>query len=160
MSAHAATQATVVRPAVRADAKAICDLHIATVRALCAPFYEPQVIEGWLRGRVPDGYFRGIDAGTMFVADAGNQLIGWGQAHPGEVDAVFVDPRFVRRGIGALLLRHALESATANRDTVKVESTLNAVAFYERFGFQVVRRSTQRRNDVDVTVVVMEKHAG
>lgn len=32
---------------------------------------------------------------------------------------------------------------------VKVEATLNAVGFYERFGFHAVCRSVVRRNDID-----------
>ena len=153
-------EAALLRSATRADAKRICDLHIATVRALCAPFYRPEIIDGWLRSRTPDGYLRGIDSGTMFVAESGGELVGWGQAHPGEVEAVFVDPRFARRGIGALLLRRALDSAATETGNVIVQSTLNAVPFYERFGFRAVRQSTQRRNDVDVPVVLMERHAG
>lgn len=150
----------VLRPALRADAQAICDLHIATVKALCAPFYESRVIEGWLRGRIPDGYLRGIERGMIFVADGNGEVIGWGEAHPGEVDAIFVDPRYARRGIGSLLLKRALETATKGGGTIKVESTLNAVPFYQRFGFHMVGHGTQRRNDVDVPVATMEKHAG
>jgi putative acetyltransferase len=149
-----------LRLASRADAKAICDLHIATVKALCAPFYESKVIDGWLRGRIPDGYLRGIERGMIFVADSKGAVLGWGEAHPGEVDAIFVDPRYARRGIGSLLMARALEIATKAGGMVKVESTLNAVTFYQRFGFNLVRHGSQRRNDVDVPVATMEKHAG
>ena len=41
---------------------------------------------------------------------------------------------------------------------VRLESTLNATAFYEQFGFREVGRSTARRNDVDIAVVIMERH--
>jgi GNAT superfamily N-acetyltransferase len=157
MSPVAAAQ---IRTAVPTDARAICDLHISTVRTLCAPFYEPRVIDGWLRGRVPDGYVRGINKGRIFVAEANGEIVGWGEAHPGEVDAVFVDPRHARHGIGSLLMSTALEKAANAGGTIKVESTLNAVPFYQRFGFELVRHGTQRRNDVDVPVATMEKHAG
>jgi hypothetical protein len=43
---------------------------------------------------------------------------------------------------------------------VRLESTLNAVTFYELFGFQKINRATVRRNDVDVPIVVMENRAG
>jgi GNAT superfamily N-acetyltransferase len=159
MQTTAATQAT-VRSATAGDAKASCDLHIATVRALCAPFYDPAVIDGWLRGRTPEGYLRGIKAGLIFVAECRGAVVGWGDAHPGEVDALFVDPRHSRRGIGSLLLAQALEKATTAEGLIKVDSTLNAVPFYERFGFKLVRHAVQRRNDVDVPVATMERNAG
>lgn len=151
---------TTLRAALRADAQAICDIHIATVKALCAPFYESVVIEGWLRGRIPEGYLRGIEQGMIFVAGDNGEVIGWGEAHPGEVDAIFVDPRYARRGIGSLLLNRALQTATRGGGTIKVQSTLNAIPFYQRFGFNLIGHSTQRRNDVDVPVATMEKHAG
>jgi predicted N-acetyltransferase YhbS len=34
---------------------------------------------------------------------------------------------------------------------------LNAAAFYERFGFRAIARSSVRRNDVDIPVVRMER---
>lgn len=40
---------------------------------------------------------------------------------------------------------------------VRVESTLNAAAFYARFGFREVERTTLRRGGVEVPTVVMER---
>ena len=154
------TSSATVRAARDADAQAICALHLSAVRALCAPHYAPQIIEGWLRGRVPEGYLSGIRSGSMFVAEADTKVVGFGQSKPGEVLAVFVEPGSARRGIGSLLLARALSDAGADNGPVRVESTTNAVGFYESHGFHVVRHGTQRRNDVDVPVVIMERHAG
>ena len=150
----------IVRAAMDADAQAICSLHLSAVRALCARHYAPEIIEGWLRGRVPEGYLPGIRAGSMFVAEADAKVVGFGQSKPGEVLAVFVEPAFAGRGLGSVLLARALSDAGADKGAVRVESTINAVGFYERHGFHVVAQGTQRRNDVDVPVVVMERHAG
>ncbi len=71
--------------------------------------------------------------------------------------AVFVHPDFVRQGFGAALMTKALERAAYGADVMRLESTLNAVSFYERFGFRATSRTVVRRNDVDVHVVVMER---
>ena len=149
-----------VRAAKDADAQAICALHLSAVRAHCASHYAPAIIEGWLRGRVPEGYLPGIRSGSMFVAEADTKVVGFGQSRPGEVLAVFVDPSAARRGIGSLLLVKALSDAGAERGAVRVESTINAVGFYESHGFRVLDQGTQRRNEVDVPVVIMERYAG
>jgi putative acetyltransferase len=155
-----APAAVVVRAARPADAEDICGLHIAAVRTLCGPFYEAAVIDGWLRGRTPQGYMHGITSARIFVAESAGQVVGWGDAHAGEVDAIFVHPHSSRRGVGSSLLARAIEVAESGAATVRVDSTLNATPFYERFGFRVVRQGTQRRNDVDVPVLTMERYAG
>jgi ribosomal protein S18 acetylase RimI-like enzyme len=149
-----------VRAARDADAQAICALHLSAVRALCAPHYAPEIIEGWLRGRVPEGYLPGIRSGSIFVAEADAKVVGFGESKPGEVLAVFVEPGSAGRRIGSLLLQRALSSAGAGKGLVRVESTINAVGFYESHGFRVVGRGSLRRNDVDVPVVIMERDAG
>lgn len=154
----AMTSSVTTRAAQDADAQAICSLHLSAVRALCAPHYAPEVIEGWLRGRVPEGYLPGIRSGSMFVAEDNVVVVGFGQSKPGEVLAVFVEPGFAGRGIGSLLLARALSDADADNGIVRVESTINAVGFYESHGFRVVGRGSQRRNDVDVPVVIMERN--
>jgi GNAT superfamily N-acetyltransferase len=76
------------------------------------------------------------------------------------VVAVFVDPQWARRGVGTALLSRAVDFAARTSRSVRLESTLNAVSFYESFGFRQITRSSVRRNDVEVPVVIMERHAG
>ena len=72
--------------------------------------------------------------------------------------AVYVDPEAARRGVGAAIMRRALQTAArGHAGPIRLESTLNAQAFYERFGFREVHRATVRRNQVAIPVVVMER---
>ena len=155
-SGRAVIKHVAVRQAVARDAQAIHELHLSSVRALCAPWYESSVIAGWLQDRSPAGYLRGIAAGATFVAEVESRVVGFGEAVPGEVVAVFVDPEWSRRGVGAALMARALDVASPTPRVVRLESTLNAVAFYERLGFTSTSRATVRRNEVDVPVVIME----
>ena len=147
-----------VRPASDGDAEKIHELHVTAVRMLCGPHYSPGIIEGWLANRSAQGYLRGIRSGATVVAELGPQVVGFGEGVPGEVVAVFVDPACVNRGIGSQLLERALQLAQADRRIVRLESTLNAVGFYEKFRFLQVERSVVRRNHVAVPVVVMQRH--
>ena len=75
--------------------------------------------------------------------------------------AVYVDPAAVLQGIGSAILRHAVALARKEHDgPIRLEATLNARDFYERAGFREVKRSTVKRNQVDVPVVVMDYDAG
>jgi GNAT superfamily N-acetyltransferase len=142
---------------VASDAGPIHELHLSSVRELCKSAYSPETIEGWLMNRSPQGYLWGINRGEMYVAEIEGRMVGFGHAVPGEIAATFVDPAFVRRGIGSLLVKHGVEMAKAETSgTIRIESTLNARPFYEKCGFKVTRQILVRRNNVEIPA--MELH--
>jgi len=150
-----------IRAATLSDAPRIHQLHLAAVRALCAPSYEASVIDGWLTGRSPQDYARGISSGALLVAETRGAVIGFCEGVPGEVRAVFVDPPWAGRGIGAQLLARAVILAEAGQSgPICLESTLNAVGFYERHGFRQLGPVAVSRSRVEVPVVLMERPAG
>ena len=149
-----------IRQARPGDAPRLHELHTAAVRTLCAKHYSSEILDGWLLDRRPDGYLLPIERGAIFVAQRDSEVVGFCEAAPGVVVAVYVHPSVTRQGIGATLLNHALAVARgSHRGSVRVESTLNASAFYERHGFREVKRSTIKRNHVEVPIVVMEHNA-
>ena len=145
-----------IEPAGVEDAVAVHAVHVRAVRELCSGRYEPEVIDGWPHGRVPEAYLAPIRSGALFVARVGSRLAGFGEAAPGEVLAVYVDPELGGRGVGAALLAHAiLRTGMGSDGAVRLESTLNAVGFYERHGFDAIGPATARRGGADVPVVRM-----
>jgi len=151
---------TVLRTARADDAARIHEIHLASVRTLCAPCYAPEIIEGWLMNRRAERYLEAIGRRRMFVAERAGMIAGFGEAVPGTVNAIFVDPAYAGFGVGRLLLKHAIEMARQDHDgPIMLEATLNARDFYERAGFREVLRSTTRRNQVDIPMVVMELDA-
>jgi GNAT superfamily N-acetyltransferase len=149
--------ALTIRAAKIQDASRVHDLHAASVRALCAGHYSDEIIEGWLMNRTPDGYLRPIERGTLFVAEQDGRVIGFGEASPGTVIAIYVDPAHIRHGVGSAILEKAMSMARTNQNgPIRLEATLNARAFYEHAGFREVGRSTAKRNHVDVPIAIME----
>ena len=72
--------------------------------------------------------------------------------------AVYVAPGSVRHGVGSAIMHQALKVARQEHHTaIRLESTLNAIGFYERFRFREVERSSVIRGQVAVPVVVMER---
>jgi GNAT superfamily N-acetyltransferase len=147
-----------IRTATAADAPRLHALHTASVRRICAPHYAPEVIDGWLADRTPAGYVMRIERAELFVVTHETDILGFGEATPGVIVACYVDPAFVRRGVGAAIMARALELARRGHDgAIRVQATLNAASFYARFGFRELGRSTLRRGDVDVPYVLMER---
>lgn len=139
------------------DAPRLHEIHTSATRTLCAPFYETSVIDGWLQGRDPAIYVPLLERGALFVAESDAGVLGFGEAAPGSVVAVYVDPLATGRGVGTAILSYAIEVARRDHEgPIRLEATLNARAFYEKRGFHETHRTSVRRNHVDIAVVGME----
>jgi ribosomal protein S18 acetylase RimI-like enzyme len=81
-----------------------------------------------------------VHEGRTRVAMVDGRVVGFETTNPNgdaeELDDLFVDPDWMRRGIALALIRDAVAIARA-RGTVRIEVTGNnhALAFYERAGF-------------------------
>jgi putative acetyltransferase len=138
-----------IRPAVEADAGGVGEVLFQAVRRTAAPFYPPEVIEGWARapdeGRV-DEIREAILGGDelCLVAERAGRVVGFGSVIPasGELRAVYVHPDAGRSGVGSALLR-GLEALAAARglSALHMDASLNAEAFYSSHGYQVVARA-------------------
>lgn len=147
-----------IRKAIETDAVRIHELHIESVRKLCSAVYSPEIIDGWLKNRRPEGYIPGIWRGEMYVAELNGKIIGFGHAVPGEILATYVDPAYMRRGVGKMLMGHGMKMANVKAPgIIKIDSTLNARTFYEAMGFKVLREFRLKRNDVEVPCYEMQK---
>jgi len=83
---------------------------------------------------------QGVTDGRMRVADDGGQVIGFatwlGPGDVTEIEDLFVDPDWMRRGVGRALVQDLIALAQ-RRGVRRVEVTGNphARAFYEKVGF-------------------------
>ena len=150
-----------LRPAKPEDAKAVCDVHIASIRILCAKDYTSEQIAAWVSNCTPENYRIAIEkmGETMFVARKGEAIIGFSALFESEIRAIYVHPNYTRQRVGTLLLE-ALERAAVNRniDKLKLSASINAKSFYESCGYQVIEYSVHTLpSGVKIPCVDMEK---
>jgi putative acetyltransferase len=127
-----------IRAATAEDAEAIGRVHVSAIREGCASFYDPEQIAVWISGGSVSRYLEPIATQVFLVAVAGEEVVGFSQLAPelGEVCGVFVRPDRIGQHIGSALLE-AVEAAARARalPRLHLQSTLNAVPFYERHGY-------------------------
>jgi putative acetyltransferase len=127
-----------VRAATTGDAEAIYDVHVAAIRDVCGPFYDPEQIAAWTANKEPSGYLEPIAKQVFLVGVMDEKVVGFGQlaADAGTVHAMYVRPDRIRQGIGSALLE-AIEAAARDRRLARLDlrATINAVPFYERHGY-------------------------
>lgn len=156
-----ATFAAQVRPAAASDADGIWRVHNASIRALCRERYGTREIAAWIAFRPPEAYRSALASRHLFVAERADAIVGFGQFDParGEVEACYVSPDAVGRGVGADLLARMEEAArAAGHAVVRLNATLNAESFYARHGYRRLGPAVHRvGDDVELPCVRMEK---
>jgi GNAT superfamily N-acetyltransferase len=146
---------------------AIEQLHRESVRRLAVSYYSPAQVETFLACGTLDRKL--IEAGTYYVAEVGDTLVGSGGWMPVEqgpagpwrarIRAVFVHPDWTRRGIGRRLVTHAETAAVpAGFTTFELEASLPGVPLYQSLGYrEVARCGYVTPNGATLPVVRMEK---
>jgi GNAT superfamily N-acetyltransferase len=71
--------------------------------------------------------------GTTRVAVVDGRIVGFATLVGAELEDLFVDPDWTRRGIATALVRDAVETGGVER--IEVTANGHAIAFYERVGF-------------------------
>ena len=81
------------------------------------------------------------------MAESTGAIIGFGflDSQMRAIEALFVEPRFARRGVGSAILA-SLESAARHAGVrrLMLSSSLNAVNFYEATGYRAVQETIWR----------------
>lgn len=141
-----------IRPAELADAQAIIDLHFAAVHRTAAAFYPLAVLDSW--SRCPDEAryqrMREVISGgeeRVLVAETVAGVVAFASIVPrlSELRALYVHPDAGRRGVGSRVLT-VLERLAVVRGVseLHVDASVNAEAFYQRAGYEVVEQGIHR----------------
>jgi putative acetyltransferase len=131
-----------IRQACSADAAAIFAVHMGAIRTLAASHYSPRQLQAWCGDRSADSYISPIESKIVLVAiSPSGGVCGFGQLNQpaATVEAVYVAPDAIRKGLGGQLLALLEAQAVASSvPSLQLDSSLNAVAFYENAGYASV----------------------
>ena len=97
----------------------------------------------WTEVLKPDRYEEQINKGPFYVAVENETIIAFGNLNKksGEIEALYVGPEYLRRGVGRKILQ-ALENEALDSGLKRLclTSSLNAVGFYEGAGYRPQRQ--------------------
>lgn len=143
-----------VRHAVEADSASVERVHRRAVEAVDRRFYSDDEITSWAGRRDAETrrtrFSDSLEESVFQVAERGSRVVGFAQliVESHEVRALYVDPRYGRRGIGRKLLDR-LEDIARERGVpdLELKASLNAVAFYLARGYERLDDATHRLGD-------------
>ena len=135
-----------IRKATRDDVFATWNIRRASVLAACAEHYPPAALSAWVDGAPTDNWANVVER-DFYVATDEELVIATGMLTVvnGQVDAIFVRPSHMGRGIGREMLQF-LEALAGNLGVtaMRLDATLNAAPFYQRCGWTGNSVSTYR----------------
>src|SRR6201985_1634088 len=110
------------------DEAAMHDLHARSVREICAPPYQPEAIDAWLKGRTAEGYTKAAATGENFlVAEENGGIVAFASWEKKELVALFVHPAHSGKGIGKKLFAACEQAAVQQQQKLTyLEASLNA----------------------------------
>jgi len=131
--------AITIRKARQVDKGAIWEIHVRAIREVCKSHYSERELQIWTDVLKPGRYEKQIRKGPFYVAVEGGSIIGFGNLNQksGEIEALYVHPDHVGRGVGIKILQ-ALENEALDSGLklLRLTSSLNAVRFYEMAGYK------------------------
>ncbi len=150
-----------IRRATLEDVPRINALHRESILGLCASHYSALELSQWTDALRPEKYVALFAGREFIVVEEDDQILGFGVLDLSNslVNATYVSPKAARRGIGRSLVQ-AMESAARQGGVsqLHLNSTLNAVPFYERLGFIQGKMACNRLpTGVELPCVVMTK---
>ena len=151
----------IIRKATLDDVQVIWEVHTRSIESLCAPDYAPNQIQAWVGSKKPENYIERIQRDPTYVAEIAVNVVGFIRFRPltNELCSIFVDPGYIRQGIGTDLFKKACEEAKHLGMTYFwLDSSLTAVPFYQAMGFLSESRTTHKFSGVTLKCVRMRKH--
>jgi len=149
-----------IRKAARSDAKNIFDIRSRAILDQCPAYYSEEQLSLWTPGEMSEAFIADVGA-TFYVSEVDDRVIGSGKINTqtGVVDAIFVDPGFFGKGAAKMMLQFLEGLANQhNLPLMKLESTLNAAAFYRSCGFIGDELSTYHSpRGISLDCIPMEK---
>jgi putative acetyltransferase len=151
----------IIRRAREEDCEGIARLHSRAVREIAHSHYTPEEIAAWERPHELRVYVEAVQNKQFYVAEEYGAVIGFGTLNDkqNEIEAVYVSPQVVRRGVASAILLQLEERARElGIQSLKLDASLNAVPFYKSAGYETQKEMKHRlASGVDIDCVVMTK---
>lgn len=155
------------RLATPADAPAMAEAHVDSIRSLGPAFYSPELVDAWAALVRPAMYVEAMAAGEVFFIalgpiDGQPAVLGFASDNPAgghDSGSCYVRGGAARQGIGSALWQLAEAHARARgARAVTIEASLAGEAFYLALGFAEIERChVELRSGASIPCVRMRK---
>jgi len=130
-----------IRKALKADRPGIHRVHLAASKGPDSLERDNQSVLDWLDARTGADYEAEMQRDAFVVAEVDEQIVGFGAIDLGKanINSVYMDPEFTRRGIASKLVAAMEQLAKdAGLESVGLQAAGGALTFYHKNGYEYV----------------------
>lgn len=140
------------------DAVELAELHSSTVRNVNCKDYPEKQIDVWSKQTSAEKFRKSAKEATIFVALEEEKIVAFAKYKGEELLALYVDKNFLRKGIGGKLLAKVEKDALKNGiKKFLCNSTITAHEFYEKCGYNILKKTIFEIENEKLTVFKMKK---
>ena len=151
----------IIRRAREEDCEGIARVHARAVREIAHSHYTPEEIAAWEKPHELRVYVEAVQNKQFYVAEEDGVVIGFGTLNDKQnlIEAVYVSPQAVRRGVASAILLQLEERARElGIQSLKLDASLNAVPFYKSAGYETQKEMKHRlASGLEIGCVLMTK---
>jgi len=137
---------SIIRKARIDDCPALRRVHLAASKGPDSLERDNPNVLKWLESRTDDDYLQEMQRESFVVAEINAGIVGYGaiDLKKQNIESVYVDPRYTRRGIATQLVTGMEELARdAGFTKVSLQAAGGALTFYRKIGYQYVSEPAQ-----------------
>jgi len=136
----------------------IVELFTNTIHNINKKDYSKEQLNAWANPKYDlKTWEKRFEKSKPYLCMLENQVVGFCEYYEGYIDCFYVHFNYQNCGIGKLLLTHILEFAkNEKRDKLKVDASITAKPFFEKFGFRQIKENLVKRENVELVNFSME----
>lgn len=149
-----------IRKAREEDIRPINELHRKVVNEINAVFYPAEAVQEWLCEISEENTKKQFENSTWVIAKIAGKVIGFGQysVADGEVYQINVAPDYLNRGVGKSIYNYIENDFRDSKvEKICLNSTLNAIGFYQKLGFNIMKEIDFKLPKQSLKMMKMEK---
>jgi GNAT superfamily N-acetyltransferase len=147
-----------IRKASSEDLASCSELIQQVIGQVNAKHYSPDIICAWQECNALPNLEEEIKRTDFIVYEEKGAIIGVGAIEGSHIKKVYVSPNYQGRGLGKMLLESLEQMARKNGFAeCNLNSTINALNFYKKFGYEEKGAYNIEKNGLSVTFTRMTK---
>ena len=138
--------------------KQIVELFINTIHNINKKDYTKEQLNAWANPKNDlKTWEKRFEKSKPYLCMLEDEVVGFCEYYKCYIDCFYVHFKYQNCGIGKLLFTHILKLAkNENIDKIKVDASITAKPFFEKFGFKQIKENLVKRENIELVNFSME----
>ncbi|WP_375723670.1 GNAT family N-acetyltransferase [Arcobacter sp. KX21116] len=137
--------------------KEIPEIFTNTIHKTCNKEYTKEQLNAWANLHIDyKTWEERLNKTKPYLAILDEKLVGFAEFYDDYIDCFYVHHEYQGCGVGEMLINHIFKISKENEQTLlKVDASITAKPFFEKFGFKVLKKNRVKRGNIELTNFTM-----